>query len=158
MEYDWSRSYLIEKFQEWLYQQRSFYLPNARILSCGEKSRLSGYFEKRILDLTRVANADRIPNPEFYSDLAKSSVSIPLDFTQAVGLTLVDCVLIRKEIWFDASSLISTLFHEMIHVLQCDILGLRKLIELYTDSLIQNEAGNYSVVLEYILYPIINRF
>ena len=155
---DWLRPYLVERLQEWLYEQRNFYLPSARPLSDEEKSRLSGYFEKRILDLTRIASIDRILNPEFYDDLAKSGVPIPLDFTQAVGLTLLDCVLICKGLWANPSSLISTLFHEMVHVVQFDILGPRKLILLYANQLLRNDYQYHSVLLEKQAYSLSDRF
>jgi len=93
LELDCLRPYLIEKFQQWIRKQRSIHLATARSLFSGEKSRLGGYFEKRILDLARVTKVERIRNPEFCDTLAKSRVPIPIDFSNAVGLTLVDCIL-----------------------------------------------------------------
>ncbi len=81
---------------------------------------------------------------------------IPLGLTQAIGLTLIDCVLIRKGLWFHPSMAISTLFHEMVHVVQFDLLGTRKLIEWYTDSLIQDEYRN--VLFERQAYALTDRF
>lgn len=152
------RPYLLKKFGEWLRQQRRIHLANARPLSNEEKSQLYGYFDKRILDKARLASVQRISNPEFYDDFAKSDIPIPLDFSTAVGLTLVDCIIIRKELWADTSSLISTIFHELVHVVQIDILGLRRHIELYSDSLMQSGYQYHSVILEKQAYDLSDRF
>jgi len=144
MEHDVLKTYLIEKLQEWIFEQRSLHLPNSRSLTEEERSLLGGYFEERILDLTRIVSLERISNPEFYSELVKSGTPIPLDLTQAMGFTLIDCVLICKWLFSVPSMAISTIFHEMVHVVQADILGSTRLIELYTDSLIKDEYRNVS--------------
>jgi hypothetical protein len=156
MEFGQLRTYLIQEFQEWAYEQRNLYLPKARPLSDEERSRLAGYFERRILDLTKVASVDRISNPDFYDDLPKLGMPIPLDFSQAAGFTLIDCVLIHKSLVFSFSSWISTLFHEMVHVVQFDILGPGKLIELYIDNLFRNKYQD--VLFERQAYTLAERF
>jgi len=152
------RPYLIKNFEGWIYEQRKIHLANARPLSSEEKSRLDGYFEKKILDKARVASVDRISNPEFYNELANSGIPIPLDFSTAVGLTLADCILICKELYSHPDSLISTIFHELVHVVQIDMLGLKKHIELYADSLMQSDYQYHSVVFEKQAYDISARF
>jgi len=156
MEVDRLRTYLIEGLEEWVHEQRDIHLPDARPLSDEERLRFKGYFDRRILDFTRIATVDRISNPGFYSDLVKSGVPIPLDFTQAIGLALFNCVLVRRELWSNPSSAISTLFHEMVHVVQFDLLGPRKLIELYSDCLIQDSYHN--VLFERQAYTLTDRF
>ena len=133
MEFDELKSCLIPKFEEWLYQQREIHLTRASPLSSQERRRVDGYFEKKTLDLTRVAIVDQIPNPAFYDELRERGIPIPMDFTSAVGFTLIDCVLLRK-----GFELIATLFHEMVHVVQVDLLGIKRLLELYLNDLIKN--------------------
>lgn len=152
------RPYLIEKFEGWIYEQRKIHLANVRPLSSQEKSRLGRYFEERILDKAQVACVDRISNPKFYDDLANSGIPIPLDFSSAVGLTLADCILIRRELCSHPPSLISTIFHELVHVVQIDILGLRKHIELYADSLMQGDYQYHSVIFEKQAYDLSDKF
>ena len=142
------RPYLLKRFEEWVYKQQKIHLANSRPLSSEEKSQLDGYFERRILDKVQVVSVQRILNPDFYDDFAKSGIPIPLDFSTAVGLTLAECILIRKELCSHPPSLISTIFHELVHVVQIDILGLRKHIELYADSLLQNGYQYHSVIFE----------
>ena len=151
MEPDELKSELLQKFEDWLYQQRQIHLTQARPLSSRERSRLDGYFEKRILDLTRVATIDQIPNPAFYDELREREIPIPMDFTSAIGFTLIDCVLLQK-----GFRSISTLFHEMVHVVQMDLLGVRKLVELYFDDLAKN--GYQNVLFERQAYDLTTRF
>ncbi len=149
---------LLEKFHEWVYEQRSLHLPKARPLSSEERSRLAGYFEERLLDLARIARVDCIHNPKFYDSLEKSGIPVPLDFSTAVGLTLIECILIRKELQPGSRPFISTLFHEMVHVVQIDVLGIRRHIELYAHSLSHNDYQYHNVVLERQAYCLTDRF
>ena len=158
LELDRLKPHLIEKFQEWIHQQRRFHLASARPLSGEEKSWFDGYFEKRILDLSRIASVERIENPEFYRDLRKSGVPLPIDFSNAIGLTLVDCILIRRDLWSHYPLVISTVFHELVHVVQIDILGLRKHIELYADSLVESGYQYHSVLFERQAHTLADRF
>jgi len=151
MESDELKSELIQKLEEWLYQQHQIHLTQARPLSKQERLRLDGYFEKRILDLTRVATIDQIPNPQFYDELREREIPIPMDFTSAIGFTLIDCVLLRK-----GFGSISTLFHEMVHVVQADLLGVKRLLELYFSELIKN--GYQNVLFERQAYDLTARF
>ena len=151
MEFDELKSGLIQKFEEWLYQQREIRLTEARPLSSQERLRLEGYFEKRILDLTRVVIVDQIPNPAFYDKLRERGMPIPMDFTSAVGFTLIDCVLLRK-----GFGSISTLFHEMVHVVQTDLLGVKRLLELYLSDLAKN--GYQNVLFERQAYYLTTKF
>jgi hypothetical protein len=151
MEFDELKSYLIQKFEEWLYQEREIHLTQARALSKAETSRLNGYFEKKTLDLTRVAIVDQIPNPQFYNELREGGIPIPMDFTSAVGFTLIDCVLLRG-----GFGSISTLFHEMVHVVQVDLLGVKRLLELYLSDLAKN--GYRNVLFERQAYDLTARF
>jgi len=136
------KSYLIQKFLEWFDGQRKLYLPKARFFSKEEKSLLEKYFEKRIIDSVGVAMVEHISNPEFYGELTEQGLPIPLDFSEAAALTLIDCILLRKIPWHSFSSQVSIIFHEMVHVVQIDILGLEKMAELYLSSLFRNGYSN----------------
>ncbi|HIE16762.1 MAG TPA: hypothetical protein EYP71_01015 [Dehalococcoidia bacterium] len=157
-ELDRLRPYLIKKFEQWLQEQHRLYLPIARPLSSDVRSRLSGYFERRTLDSVRVATVEGIRNPDFYGSLERAGIPVPLDFSTAVGLTVIDLILIREELVHHHASLVSTIFHEMVHIVQIDILGLKRHIELYADSLREGGYQYHSVVLERQAYTLGNRF
>jgi hypothetical protein len=156
MEYYKLKSYLIPKILHWVNEQRKLHLPKARGLSNEEKSLLEKYFEKSIMDSVKVALVDNISNPSFYPELIKQGIAIPLDFSTADGLALVDCIILRKRLQDSFISQISTLFHEMVHVVQIDILGLEKMTELYLSSLLQK--GYFNVPFEKQAYKLSARF
>jgi len=152
------RPYLIEKYLAWVDEQRVLLLPEARQLTSAEKTKFGGYFEDRILSSVHVVTVDRFENPQFYDELTQSGLPIPLDLNQAIGLALVDCILIHKQLWAYPESAISTIFHELVHIVQADILGMRKHIELYADSLMQNNLQYHSVFFEKQAYRLTGRF
>jgi hypothetical protein len=152
------RSYLIENYLAWVDEQRVLLLPKAWPLTSAEKTKLGGYFEDRILSSVHVVTVDKFENPQFYDELTQSGVPIPLDLNQAVGLALVDCILIHKQLWAYPESAISTIFHELVHIVQIDILGIGKHIELYADSLIRNNLQYHSVFFEKQAYRFTERF
>jgi len=150
--------YLTQKYYEWVSEQRDFHLAHARPLSNEERSLLQHYFDERILGLTRIATTERISNPAFYSEFTELDTVPPMDFTQASAITLVDCVLICRRFEHNPSLWTSILFHEMVHVVQCDILGLRKLLELYITEWLQNQCQYHSVLFENQAYSLECRF
>lgn len=152
------RPYLIEKYLAWVDEQRVLLLPEARPLTSPEKTKFGGYFEDRILSSVHVVTVDRFENPQFYDELTQSGLPIPLDLNQAIGLALVDYILIHKQLWAYPESAISTIFHELVHIVQMDILGMRKHIELYADSLIKNNLHYHSVFFEKQAYRLSERF
>jgi hypothetical protein len=158
MEFGELLPYLTRRYCEWISEQHDLHIANSRPLSNEEKSLLGGYFDERILGLTRITTVERMSNPEFYGELAKLGISDPIDFTQAVGFTLADDVLICKYFEHSPSSWISILFHEMVHVVQCDILGLRRLIELYIETWAKNGHQYVSVPFERQAYTLENKF
>ena len=150
--------YLIDKYLEWVDEQRVLLLPRSRSLTREEKARFREYFEDRILSLVHIATIDKIDNPRFYEELIQSGVPIPLDLNQAIGLALVDCILIHKQLWAYPESAISTIFHELVHIIQIDILGVRKHIDLYANSLMQNNLQYHSVFFEEQAYRLSAKF
>ena len=156
MEYEELKSYLIEEFETWAFEQRDLYMPIARPLTDAERLRLRGFFEKGVLDRARIVSLEEISNPPFYSLFEELGIPIPLDLTQAAGFCLIDYVLIRKGLWSHPLSALSTVFHEMVHMIQWDVLGSRRLIELYTDALMRD--GYYQVVFERQAYQLTDRF
>jgi len=158
MEFDNLLPYLIQKFHEWLLEQRNLQLRNARPVSREERLLLHEYFEGRILDSARIATVEQIPNPTFYSELTKSGVSIPLDLTQSAGITLINCILICQYYKSSPLAWLSILFHELVHVVQYDILGSEKLVELYIAGWAQNGYRYENIPFEQQAYELEGRF
>ena len=158
MEPDNLRPYLIQKYREWLLEQHDLHMPGARPLSNEERALLGRYFDQRILDIVHIAIVDHVSNPGFYSELSDLSISSLLDFSQAAGFTLMDCILICQYYQSLPSSWNSILFHEMVHVVQYDILGLEKLLDQYLASWVQTGYQYNGILFERQAFKLEDRF
>lgn len=144
--------FLVEEGIQWVQSQREVYRTGARTLSKGEKNALSGYFNADILGLAQVSMADKIGNPDFYASL-KGADSLPLlDFTGAIGITYIDTIVLSKHYLTSNPRVIPILFHELVHIVQCHLLGLRDFVELYIGGWAENSFNYYAIPLEVEAY------
>lgn len=72
-----------------------------------------------------------IQNPPFYADLERAGIDIPLDFRQMTGITFIDTIVVAEAARLPSSEWLPLLFHELIHVLQYQELGLHRFVQLY---------------------------
>lgn len=124
--------YLISKSIDWVTRQRNENLKESVDLSKIQQSIFERYFDKEILDKTKIRIVDKIENPEFYQDEIIRSLGIVqrLNFNEMVGITFDNCILIKNDI-IDETDFNSTLFHELIHVTQYQVLGINNFIRFY---------------------------
>ncbi len=140
-------SHLIEISYPWLCEQRDLHMADARPLSGEERQSLRDYYDSRVLDTVRLATVDRISNPPFYAEL-KASGNPVLDISGAVGVTFIDCIVIRRNVEPHLDTWISVLFHELVHAVQFDILGPRRHLELYLRAWAENGYQYNSIPFE----------
>ena len=122
-----------------------------------ERLPLRDYYDRRILDIVRVATAERISNPPFYDELTAAGFPI-LDLSGSAGITFVDCIVVRRMFQQHFPSWISILFHELVHVVQFKVLGSKKLIEAYLQAWAQNGYQYADVPFETQAYRLEARF
>lgn len=149
--------HLIEQSHHWLWEQRELYRAKARRLTDDERLLLQDYYDRQILDTVRVATVDRISNPPFYDELTESGFPI-LDLSGSAGITFIDCVVVRRPFQQHFPSWISILFHELVHVVQFEVLGPRKVIEAYLQAWEQNGYQYQDVPFEIQAYRLEARF
>ena len=121
----------IQEGTAWIRQLRNDHRPRGRPLSTDEWTALAAYFSPQILEKTRLDFVLRIENPPFYQQLSFT----PIDFTQMWGLTVDDTVLIIESHTSD----LPLLFHELVHVVQYDMLGVDEFINQYVTGWAINE-------------------
>jgi len=138
---------LVEIGLPWLWEQRNLYIRNSRRLSAQESQALQAYYDQQTLSKARVATVDRISNPSFYDEL-KASGTPTLDISGAAGIAFIDCIVVRETIQQNSASWNSILFHELVHVVQFDILGPRRHLELYLRGWIENSCQYHSIPFE----------
>ena len=124
---------LITHGTDWVKQLRELHRLQSQTLSEGTRGILAPFFESRILDSARFRLINEIPNPQFYS-LLPPGTPIPIDFRLMAGLTVGDTVLLAQSRINTNESIVSLLFHELVHVVQYDLLGVDEFITQYVNG------------------------
>jgi len=140
--------FLTDKAMIWAQSQRSRYRPKGRKLETKEKSELKKFFGQETLDKVRVKMVSVIENPPFYPDLDGMGIVKPLDLKSATGITYMDTILISKRYFKNQSGWMPLLFHELVHVVQYEVLGLRGFMEKYISGWEENGFSYASIPLE----------
>jgi hypothetical protein len=141
-------SFLIDNARLWGRAQRDLYRSSARLSSQEERSALSGFFDLEILDKARVITVAVIGNPSFYSDLEQMGLSVPLNFTTTTGITYHDTILVSQARFPLPSHWTSLLFHELVHAVQYDLLGVDEFMDHYVRGWAQKGFNYYWIPLE----------
>ena len=96
-----------------------------------ERDELNRFFDLETLDKTRIKMVPIIENPDFYSTLNKKGIPEPMDLTTASGITYIDTVLISERYLTHQSQWLPLIFHELVHIVQYEVLGVQKFMEQY---------------------------
>lgn len=147
--------FLIQNGKIWVQAQREAHHPRARSLTQAEERELNPFFPASTLQRARVAVVPQIENPSFYSQLPLG-IAEPLDFTLAAGVTFDDTILIAQSVASPLSS--SLLFHELVHVVQYEVLGVAGFVENYVRGWAENNFDYFSIPLEHHAYALQDRF
>lgn len=130
--------FLIENAIQWVQSQRNEHRSSARDLTETEKSEFAPFFESSILDLARIRTVPVIQNPCFYSRLQDMKLPMLLNFTTAAGITFKDTILISRWYLNSQSHLMPLIFHELVHVVQYEVLGVSEFIGRYVRGWAEN--------------------
>lgn len=150
---------LIGQGQKWIKEQRLAFRPLGKVLPERTIAQFSPFFEESLLKQIRLLMVPALENPGFLEAYRSTfdEKAIPLlDFTSFSGITYVDTILLVDE--FPAADPTATLFHELTHAVQYELLGPDKFVELYITGWI-NQGFNYAAIpLEMDAYELQNRF
>jgi hypothetical protein len=150
--------FLIQKGAEWVRAQRDLHRPTARPLTTQEKADFAGFFDAQTLDSARIKNVPVIQNPEFYGQLTALGVQIPVDFTRMAGITFEDTILLSTTQTSGDGPSASFLFHELVHVVQYETLGLQAFVQQYIQGWAQNGFEYAAIPLERDAYELQSRY
>jgi hypothetical protein len=131
---------------QWISQQRTVFRPMGHPLSDDALARFSNFFDRDLLKNVRLVTVPAIDNPPFLEQLrpALTLASVPvLDFSSMAAITFVDTILLVESAARGHRD--SLVFHELIHVVQYDILGLDKFVELFITGWV-NQGFNYAAI------------
>ncbi|MFQ5847147.1 MAG: hypothetical protein ACE5IQ_05655 [Candidatus Methylomirabilales bacterium] len=146
--------FLIREGSAWVQAQRDLYRPDGRPLTTQEKQNFGSFFEIEALDSARVRKVPVIHNPDFYGQLAQLGVHIPLDFSEMAGITFADTILISVGRTPPGAPLDSLLFHELVHVVQYETLGVPQFVHRYVHGWAQNGFRYDRIPLERDAYEL----
>jgi hypothetical protein len=143
---------IVQQVAEYIGAQRSAYRPAAEPLSPTQRAKVSPFFPQSALDLTRLL-AGQFANPPFYAELVNMGFQPSLlpNFANMAAITYVDTVVSRVPF---ADRL---LFHELVHVVQYQKLGLASFAAKYVMGFLT--GGSYETIpLERNAYELEDRF
>lgn len=146
---------MIQQVVQYIQQQRQTYRGRAVPLDSHQKSAMQPFFPATALDSTRVVvpTGERVTNPPFYPELHRMGLepgSLP-DFSLMAAITFVDTI-VSHEPFTDR-----LLFHELVHVVQYQKLGLPEFAAKYVRGFLS--GGAYEAIpLEVNAYELDARF
>jgi hypothetical protein len=141
----------------WIVAERRKHLPNSRPLTTTECSDLASHFSSQCLTSARLACVDEIPTPRFVRRLIDRfeflQKRIQFDFSSASGMTLGECILVA-----DSDPSVELLFHELVHVEQYRILGMKKFARAYVQGALDANFVYEKIPLEAAAFELTARF
>jgi hypothetical protein len=143
----------------WAGQMHAEFYPQGHSLADPTTRLLTPFFGSNTLARIHLVFLKEIPNPPFYSILAARGIPPPLNFTQMAGITFLDTVLISQtKADFSDAGLTSLLFHEAVHVVQYEHLGLDRFMHEYVMGWAANGFEYRNIPLERQAYALQDRF
>jgi len=138
---------LIREGTKWVATERDFHRPRGRSLFANERDSFARFFNSAQLDKVRITNVPMIIDPLFYLNLPIELRQGLIKFSNMAGITFGDTILISQSksqgMQFD-----KLLFHELVHVVQYEILGIAEFIREYVHGWNDNEHDYWKIPLE----------
>lgn len=122
----------------------------SKIISKEIQAQLGGFFPEAVLAETRIIKTV-MPQPILYPLGRVLGVKGLLEIDSIGAITLMDVVAYPEELD------LSTLFHELVHVTQYRVLGLKRFAQLYVRGFLQG-GGYRGIPLERQAYELGRRF
>jgi hypothetical protein len=149
-------SWASEQVAAYIEKQRKIHRPQAAPLSSQQRATMQPFFPASVLDAARLLTLTdhHLPNPDFYSMLAAMGIEskyLP-DFSDGIAAITFQDVIISYEPFTD-----QLLFHELVHAVQYQKLGLDEFAERYVNGFLQG-GGYDGVPLEINAYQLDERF
>jgi len=148
-------AWIAKEVAAYIQKQRQLFIPRTVLLNPDQKAALQPFFPASTLDSSRVGTLaiERVPNPYFYPQLLAmgfTPASLP-DFSAMAAVTFVDTIVSHGKLNE------RTLFHELVHVVQYEKLGLGAFAAKYVRGFLS--GGSYEAIpLEMNAYQLDERF
>jgi len=136
--------------ERYIAHHRSRLYPRAQPIPLETAVRLAGFFSNDILQATRVVEAV-VPAPFFYPIVRRMGLGEFPEMSAIGAITFVDLIA------YPEPPDLRTLFHELVHVVQYRVLGLRAFAQNYVRGFVSG-GGYDQVPLEQEAYELDLRF
>lgn len=147
---------IVENARQWVESQRDRYRPAARGLTEYERVGLVRFFTSESLDLTRIAWGPAAEEPPFYAALQKLGLHYP--FSEANAVTYVDTIFFAERSGYRDPPPLSLLFHELVHVVQFEVLGVERFLRRYVEGYLEHGQVYGAIPLEAHAYELQRRY
>jgi hypothetical protein len=145
------------KTHDWIESQRAEHIPRSRPLTTTERVALASHFSDECLSSARVAQVDRVPSPPFFGGILRQlefiGKRVHFDFSAASGITFGECILVAVP-----GPPIDLLFHELVHVEQYRMLGMKGFAQAYVQGIVDSNFIYEKIPLEAIAFAMSGRF
>jgi hypothetical protein len=151
-------TFLMENGIQWVESQINKYRSTARNLTEAEKTEFEPFFEQKILHAAGIKLVPIIENPDFYAVLQEMKMPRLLDFKMVAGITFKDTIVLSQSVLRSKLAPKSLLFHELVHVVQYEVLGVRRFVERYVQGWVKGGLDYYAIPLEIHAYDLEQRY
>ncbi len=150
-------SFLTENSGHWISNQRDLNRYSAEPLPDTTMAALRGFFQDATLERARIRRVPVIKNPPFYKEFEEAGRSIPLDFSVWAAITFGDVILVSDDQvpWPPSHSVV---FHEMVHLVQYDELGVFEFARRYVTPFVQSRFNYMAIPLESDAFDLQGKF
>jgi hypothetical protein len=132
---------LIAEAEVWLKQQREAYHPRSQQLDPNQKQSLAPFFPAEIIEKFRImdisGNEESMPYPPFYERVRAGGFRMVPDAAHVTAIPFLEVAV------FNRAPTLRTIFHNLVHVTQYAIVGVRKIMFGYFSVL--NDSGVWIV-------------
>jgi hypothetical protein len=143
----------VEQGRIWSRTEREKHRQRTEPLPASVRERLAPFFEPEILERARYRWVPTIEHPPFRDEALARGVPDRLDYTQSAGLTHNDTILMNRERVRGADPPLLLFFHELVHVVQYDILDVDEFVRQYVTGYVAG-GDYYAVPLELVAYAL----
>ena len=150
--------FMVENGRRWVAAQREAFQPTSDPISEEDRAVLRHYFGHGVLQGSRVCWVDEIANPDFYQEVERAGLPMPLDFRLMTAITFVDTIVVSRSQFEGPATWRPLLFHEIVHAVQYRALGLARFVAEYVEGWARNGFFYESIPLERMAYELQGRF
>lgn len=148
----------LDSAAEWLSGQRERYRQMGRPLDADEYVRFAPYFAPSTLDRVRIVVAERATEAPVLGAAALSGFAAFFELGSFDGITFGDTIVIKGGQRHGTDAWYALLFHEIVHAIQYEELGIPEFARRYAGGWISEGMSYSKIPLEVDAYDLQRRF